>query len=163
MSENSVSGMTMNDTVVQDSLEVASRGLRFSSALIDMLIIMLFTVPLSYYLGLFDNFGKVIPPLGPTLVVLAAGIAIYLAINGQLMHSNAQTVGKRINKIRVANLDGSQPTMQTLILKRYVPYVLFPYIPFIGFWVALVNVCWIFGREKRCLHDYIAGTKVVKY
>jgi len=35
-------------------------------------------------------------------------------------------------------------------------------VPLFGglFWI--VDVCLIFGEERRCLHDYIAGTKVVR-
>ena len=35
-------------------------------------------------------------------------------------------------------------------------------IPCLGAIYALVNVLFIFGDERRCLHDLIAGTKVVE-
>jgi len=34
-------------------------------------------------------------------------------------------------------------------------------IPFIGNIIALVDPLMIFGDERRCLHDHIAGTKVI--
>ena len=35
-------------------------------------------------------------------------------------------------------------------------------LPFgIGLIVAIVNVCMIFGQDRRCLHDVLAGTIVV--
>ena len=35
-------------------------------------------------------------------------------------------------------------------------------LPVIGAILGLVNILFIFGPEKRCLHDYIAGTRVIK-
>jgi hypothetical protein len=34
-------------------------------------------------------------------------------------------------------------------------------IPMIGAVVALANILFIFGKEQRCLHDRLAGTKVI--
>lgn len=34
-------------------------------------------------------------------------------------------------------------------------------IPYLGPAFGLANVLWIFGGERRCLHDYIADTLVV--
>jgi hypothetical protein len=34
-------------------------------------------------------------------------------------------------------------------------------IPFIGNFVNLADALFIFGEEHRCLHDHIAGTKVI--
>jgi hypothetical protein len=40
--------------------------------------------------------------------------------------------------------------------------LLLPLVPFLGGLVALVDVLFIFGPSKRCLHDLVAGTKVVE-
>ena len=37
-----------------------------------------------------------------------------------------------------------------------------PWIPLIGTVFSLVDVGFIFGKERRCLHDRIAGTCVVQ-
>jgi hypothetical protein len=47
------------------------------------------------------------------------------------------------------------------MLWRYLPTVLLSYVPAIGQLLAgIVNPVLIFGKEKRCLHDYIAKTRV---
>lgn len=156
----------MNESASVIAQEDASRGARFFAATIDGLIISAFTMPLSYALGLFEDFGNFKDPkpvpMGPFFLVVAVGFALFFAINGQLLSKYAQTVGKRMQGIRVVTLDGSKPSLQHLLLKRYVPYFGFAYVPFIGFFLNLMNLCWIFGREKRCLHDRIAGTRVVR-
>jgi len=35
-------------------------------------------------------------------------------------------------------------------------------VPMIGNVFTIVNYCFIFRADRRCLHDLIAGTKVVK-
>ena len=144
------------------TIEDASRWARLGSALIDGILIMIVTMPLAYFIGFFENLGEAPPDLGKTLLIAFVGFALYFAINGKLLYENAQTIGKRFNGIKIVNLDGSKPSIQDLIVKRYIPYFGFPYIPYIGGLVNLVNLCFIFGKERRCLHDRIAGTKVVK-
>jgi uncharacterized RDD family membrane protein YckC len=35
-------------------------------------------------------------------------------------------------------------------------------IPVVGAAYSLVDICFIFRDDRRCLHDLLAGTKVVK-
>ncbi len=44
---------------------------------------------------------------------------------------------------------------------RYLPTQVIVAIPVVGALYALVDALFIFGAEQRCLHDLIAGTKVV--
>ncbi len=153
----------MEETVELIESEKASRWSRLWAALIDMLIMMAITLPIAYFMGSFEYIqaGKE-PPLMSAIVVGVISITSFFAVNGKLLKENGQTVGKRINNIKIVNLDDSLPDFKELIIKRYIPFFGFPYIPFIGGIVNLVNVCWIFGKESRCLHDVIANTKVIK-
>jgi hypothetical protein len=36
------------------------------------------------------------------------------------------------------------------------------FVPFVGSFYPLVDVCWIFGEQRRCVHDYIADTIVIR-
>jgi uncharacterized RDD family membrane protein YckC len=49
-----------------------------------------------------------------------------------------------------------------IILKRSLPITLFSLIPVIGGLLGLANIGFIFRKDRRCLHDIIAGTKVVQ-
>ncbi len=44
---------------------------------------------------------------------------------------------------------------------RYFLPTLISQVPFIGGIFGLVNALFIFGAERRCLHDRLAGTRVV--
>ncbi len=88
------------------------------------------------------------------------GIAIFLAVNGFLLATRGQTVGKTIVKTQIVADDGSMMPFGPLILKRYLPFWILGMIPYLGL-LNLVNVLMIFRESHKCLHDEIAGTKVI--
>jgi uncharacterized RDD family membrane protein YckC len=153
----------MDEVTTVEEPEKATRLSRLGAALIDMLIVLVITMPVAYLLGAFDYADRgEEPSLLLSLVLGVFSIGVFFALNRKLLAENGQTIGKRFNKIRIVRLNGDKPELTHLVLKRYVPYFGFGYIPFIGGILSLVNVCWIFGAPSRCLHDYIADTKVVK-
>lgn len=89
------------------------------------------------------------------------GLVVLLILDGYLLYTYAHTIGKHYMGIRIENLDGTQASFSTILLKRMLPMQLVSLIPGVGSIVAgLVDPLFIFGKDKRCLHDYIAKTKV---
>lgn len=152
----------MNDTTTGSTSELASRWSRLGAALIDGLLIAAVMMPLMYMFGLFDEMVENPYSFKVALIGAVLGIGLFFAINGKFLYETAQTVGKKILGIRVVCLNGSKPEFKDLVVKRYVPFFGVQYIPYIGGLLSLVNICFIFGQEKRCVHDLIAGTKVIK-
>ncbi|MCG7499219.1 RDD family protein [Vibrio sp. Of7-15] len=150
---------------LSDESQLASRWSRLSAALIDMIISLIFLLPLIYFTGGFDGFFQNPPvamPLSYQILLSILSIGLYCAINWSLLAKKGQTVGKNVMDMRIVNLDGTQPSRTDILVKRYAPYVLIPYIPFIGTIVSFIGIAMIFGKQKRCLHERIAGTKVIK-
>ena len=76
-----------------------------------------------------------------------------------LLYTNGWTIGKRLLGIRIAHVDGGDASFFHLIVLR----TLLPM--FMGFCCGLIHlldVLMILGDERRCLHDLMAGTIVVK-
>ena len=46
---------------------------------------------------------------------------------------------------------------------RYLPTAVVTQIPLIGSILGITDILFIFGQERRCVHDLIAGTKVIDY
>lgn len=92
------------------------------------------------------------------LVILAyAGYQIYL------LTTLGQTIGKRIMGIRIVLVaDESNGGFVINVLLRGVLTGALSVIPFVGVLFALTNICFIFRDDRRCIHDLIAGTRVVK-
>jgi len=84
-----------------------------------------------------------------------------LILQGYLLFNYGQTIGKHYMGTRIENLDGTKADLKKILLLRILPMSLCSIIPAVGqFITGIVNPLFIFGKEKRCLHDYIAKTKV---
>lgn len=106
--------------------------------------------------------GSSVDAVGSILLLLSAvailGLVVY---NLVLLHREGQTVGKRWIGIRIVRNDGSRASLGRIFLLRSFVPGLIGAIPYLGTVFGLANILWIFGEEKRCLHDYMADTIVV--
>jgi uncharacterized RDD family membrane protein YckC len=69
-----------------------------------------------------------------------------------------QTIAKRLLEIRVVRSDGSQASLGRIFWLRNVVNALLGIIPL----YALVDLLFIFGERRQCIHDLLADTIVVK-
>jgi uncharacterized RDD family membrane protein YckC len=146
--------------------ELAGRGERFAAALVDGLINMVFILVLVFGLiwgGSFQSFVDFANAgfLMTTLITVTSAL-FYIGINWKFLTTNGQTLGKKFANIRIVTLDGQLPSIFDLIFKRYGFYTVVALIPVVGSYLSIINILFIFGRERRCLHDHVAGTRVVK-
>jgi uncharacterized RDD family membrane protein YckC len=157
--------------------ELADRGIRLGAFVIDYILSVLATLPGFLILGptFFSIFVTAASGQQPDfsalqagslmsgLLVLALGSLILLVIQVVMLSTRGQTIGKRMLGIRVVrHPDGSQAGfLHAWLLRNFVPFLI-QLVPWIGFAFWIVDSCFIFTQERRCLHDLIAGTKVVK-
>lgn len=148
---------------VEQGYELASRWERLGAAIIDGLIMSCMAIPFGllatyYAVDLTELMYElvIIPLLGVTIV------GIYLAINYNRLMTRGQTLGKSALKIAIADNQTKNLPAKNKLLTRYCFSYLCGYIPFVGSLFSLINVCFIFGSEKRCIHDHVASTCVVK-
>lgn len=93
--------------------------------------------------------------------IVAAFPLIYLLVNAAMLARTGQDVGKRYAGVRVVNADGSPATQTTALLKRdALTFVIG--LTGIGVLYWLADFVTLFGKGGRCLHDRIAGTRVVR-
>lgn len=166
MSDNNVYSTPQSQLVdqVDDSEKpLASRWARLGASIIDSIIMMFVVVPVMYFTGGFDGMMEGREPgfvymFGIGILSLVA----YLVINYRFLVINGQTIGKKVLEIKIVDLNGNLPVFQPQLLIRYAVYLLPGQIPFVGQLFSLINVLFIFSAEKRCIHDLVAKTKVVK-
>lgn len=143
--------------------ELADRGTRFGAALIDGIIGLVVALPFMYQLGIFDAITHAQKlPYSITLLSGLFGFIMFLLIHGYFLKKNGQTVGKKIVGVRISDLQDGVPAFGRLIGLRYLPISLVSVIPVIGQLSPLIDVLFIFRSDRRCVHDLLAGTKVVK-
>lgn len=143
---------------------LASRWSRIGASIIDSLIMAIFLVPLAYFTGGFDGI-LADPPTQPSfvyqIVIALLGFSLYGVINWKSLKLTGQTVGKKALGIKVVHIDGTQPSVNVLVFKRYAFYMFVPYIPLIGGVVSLIGNLMVFGKSRRALHDRVAKTRVI--
>jgi len=154
------------EDVVPDLLpgELALRLTRLWAALIDtgigivLLVIIWLVAPSD-----IDVWGlRHLPDWSEMLLRAALGYVGFLALHGYLLATRGQTIGKALCKVRIVRLDGSKPTFVRIAGLRTGATALLSAVPKVGYMLALVDVLFIFTKSRRCLHDFIANTKVVQ-
>ncbi|WP_395790494.1 RDD family protein [Aquimonas sp.] len=143
--------------------ELASRWLRLGGAVIDTIILVIVVIPLAFVFGLGAAFtGQAVEP-GPLMQIgsVVLGFVVFVAVQGYFLHSSGQTIAKKLLKMRIVDENGNKPEFVKLLGLRYAVFQFAQLIPFLGYVVGLVNVLFIFRDDRRCLHDLLAGTRVV--
>lgn len=143
--------------------KLASRWKRLGGALIDAVISMVILVPLMIVTGVFQRVyrGEGMTT-GQQASFFIIGWVIFLILNGYLLAKRGQTIGKVAMKTKIVDLQGNIPSFGKLLVLRYLVFGLVGQIKVVGSFAGLVNALFIFGEERRCLHDYLAGTRVVE-
>jgi len=151
--------------------EIASRWQRLGGALFDGLLASVAVAPA--YLGIsFREFTRAKKAsMNPFLAfqmagtwgLIAAGLLIALTIlQWTLLARRGQTVGKMVAGTRVVSVADNAPVgfLRAVALRSW-PVEVVGRLPFLQL-LTLVDVLCIFGERRRCLHDAIAGTVVVR-
>lgn len=149
-------------------VELAGRITRLVAAFIDTL---LFTVPIiivGFVAGAFDaSSGRQatgVPVIGMGAVSLLLFYIFALVIAQiYLLMTQGQTLGKKMMSVRIVKQDTrANGGFSTNILLRWVVPVLISCVPLVGSIFGLIDSLFIFRQDRRCIHDLIAGTIVVK-
>jgi len=137
---------------------LASRRSRLVAVAIDLFATLLVLVP-GCFLVFSGNDHKDIP-VGPLFML--GGVLILVCVQICLLLTQGQSIGKKVVGVRIIKQDGGSPGFVGAVLLRVCVPWLIGAIPYAGQAFALVNLLFIFGEKRRCLHDRIAGTIVVE-
>ncbi len=148
-------------------LEPASRWLRLGAILLDNIIGGIFLLPgfcVMLTAGFFTNTDMAQTPLLLAgFGVLGFGVLVLMGIQIYLLTTRGQSIGKKLLGIKIVNFDDeANPGFVKAFLLRAFVNGLIGAIPFLGLAYTLTDIFFIFRDDRRCLHDLLAGTKVVK-
>ena len=132
--------------------QLATRSSRLGAVIVDQLFVM---IPL--FVGIL--LGSLVDK--DWGAVLFGGVAAVFVLCYQLyvLTEHGQTFGKRMMGIKVVRMDGSAVGLGRLLVLRNVVPALIGSATCNVF--SLVDSLAIFAESSRCLHDYIADTKVI--
>jgi len=142
---------------------LASRGARFAAALIDGLILLAICIPallgFNYFDGVMEDDWS--PSFIQEVMATILYVFIFLVVNGYLLNKYGQTIGKRLLGIAIRDMQGNLCPLVPMVLKREILWTVVAAIPISGGLIALADILMIFRKDRRCLHDLVAGTQVV--
>lgn len=142
--------------------ELAGRGIRLGAVIIDGLIVGGITFAIMMATGYMDRAMAGTQGVGELVFMAVLGLVIFIAVQGYFLAQSGQTVGKKILGIQIVDNDTEElvPVVK-LIGMRYVILGVVGNIPLVGFIASIVNALFIFRDDRRCVHDLLAGTKVI--
>jgi uncharacterized RDD family membrane protein YckC len=145
--------------------EHADRGSRLGAAILDGFIFfgMVFTpMFVGSVLGASTRDAGAISGDGAALVIAGAltlvGFGAWCWLTLRYVRRNGQSIGKKLVNIKVVRTDGSAVSLSRFFWLRNVVNSLIGFVPLYGF----IDVLFIFGESRQCLHDKIADTMVIK-
>lgn len=126
-----------------DTFVLAGRVSRLLAAILDVVLSIAFLV-----------IGGLMSPIWGPFALFA-----FLILQMILLTIDGQTVGKKAAGIRIVKSStGENGGFFINVLLRWVVSGILGIIPF----YVLVDILFIFQNDRRCIHDMIAGTQVVK-
>lgn len=142
------------------SRELATRGSRLGAACLDILAFIFCSVPGGVVLALSQgNESQVWLGVG-FLGTAYLGLAVTQCI---LLSRSGQSLGKKAVKIKIVRVkDETNPGFLKVCFLRGFVVGLISAVPYVGWIFGVVDYCFIFRDDRRCIHDLIAETKVVK-
>lgn len=151
---------------------LADRGTRLAAWLIDWLLLLAAYIPgfvlLFALVGLYElDFDRSISQMNDGVMIGVFGVFGLMVLSFQvyqwyLISTTGQSLAKRWLGIMIVRTDGTSVGFVNGVLLRSWLMYLIGNIPIAGIFVfLLVDPLMIFGDERRCLHDQIAGTRVI--
>jgi uncharacterized RDD family membrane protein YckC len=162
---------TLVESAPLDRFGLASRWQRLAASFVDTFLLIGALVPLfvaiTYDLGGINEWlAAAKENLAYSIILetinLLILITIHLAINGYLLATAGQTVGKWLLGIRIVTNQGKLLPLKHLMILRYLSVWVISIPPVLGNFFAFANCLAIFRSSKKCIHDDWAGTKVVR-
>lgn len=152
---------------------LAGRGTRLAAALLDNLAAFVFALPGMCLIGLrivteiFTGQFKLeefdFAQAGAGSALLMFGMMVLLAIQFSMVAQRGQTIGKRIMGVRIVRApDESNAGFGRAVVLRSLLPALVSAVPYVGFFFSMTDIFFIFRDDRRCVHDLIAGTKVIQ-
>ena len=125
--------------------------------------LMFWELPVSEQLTEDATLAEVFGGIGYMILIVAAGVAALFIYNCVLLYRNGQTIGKRIFNIKIVRPDGSRASFPRIFFLRLLLQGILQSIPFgVGALYWLIDSLYLLRDDRRCIHDHIADTVVIK-
>jgi uncharacterized RDD family membrane protein YckC len=146
-------------TLPGEAQPLAGRLMRLVAVIIDGLFYSVASLVVGLGAGFSDDAIDTL--WGVSLALYLVSMALVLGVNIYLLHRSGQTIGKLAVNIKIVRSDGSRAGLARLFFLRTLLIWILYWIPLFNLLFILIDVMFIFRHDRRCVHDFIADTKVV--
>lgn len=150
------------DAVTEEEHVLASRWRRFFGSMLDSILITIISMVVTAFFVGSGQFITFITQPSNAIILSSSFTFWFLILNGYLLITSQQTLAKRLLGMKIVSNDGTDAVWNKHLVKRYAVFLLLPIIPVIGNFLSLINIVFIFNRDKRCVHDLAGDTRVVR-
>lgn len=152
--------------LIEEQLEaeydLASRWSRLFASILDGIIMLMILVPTMFIVGYFEVIASGEDVFLYQVLLGIFSIFIFIVINLKFLADKGQTIGKMVLGIKIVDMQGGKAELKDHLFKRYLTYFLPGQVPLIGGLFSLINVLFIFRKDKRCIHDLVGNTQVIR-
>ena len=142
---------------------LASRSSRLGAVLIDAFLVSVSATLVYTLAGIYFDW-QLSPSEAFALGEIEGTITLfgtYALLNGYFLVKRGQTLGKMLLRIRIVDAESKEiVSFWRVFVLRWFVWILIALIPILSV-VTLLDPFFIFKKQRRCLHDYLARTIVV--
>jgi uncharacterized RDD family membrane protein YckC len=137
---------------------LARPGTRFVAKLLDQLLLAGCLIVGVYPSSFVEGEAR----LGVMMLSMGSFAGLLCLYQWYLITTTGRSLGKRWCGIKIVRVDGQNVDFVSGVLMRaWLPFLI-SIVPAIGSLFSLVDAVSVFRDDRRCLHDQMAGTKVVE-
>jgi uncharacterized RDD family membrane protein YckC len=141
------------------SKPLAGRGIRLLAVVFDMFIYFL-PVAIAFAITSEREDSSQVTELRVSIWMSA--VIVIQVLQAVLLSVRGQSLGKLLVGVRIVDhIDESNPGfLRAFVMRSFLPGLM-TIVPCLGYLFGLADVLCIFREDRRCIHDGMAGTKVV--
>lgn len=161
----------MDNELIAGRYALAGRGSRLGAFIVDTIFQAIFATAAIFVLGLDEQYMEIMRKMteegtigfGDILFVVSVNQVSYLVLNAYLLARRGQTIAKYLFGIAIVDHEsGRIVSIAKIITMRILPVTAVGLVPGVGVIGQLANWLFIFGDQRRCVHDHLCGTSVIE-
>jgi len=156
---------------MSNELPLAGRFRRLVATVIDVVLVPSLSLVLVAAAGVMEDAEDYNAVGLMILWIFLLAVASYLILNGYTLWRRGQTLGKLAMGIAIVRFEGAQssqagyapaPLWRLICLRAlFFPLLFVAVMPTYAA-LPIIDQLFIFSKSRRCLHDLVAGTVVVR-
>lgn len=151
------------DRAIHNRPALATISSRFVAAVLDIFLFLISLIPFLFTAEAFGGSNFNTDNLAMAAFWLLGVPVVLWFIQIYYLCNQGQSLGKMMMGIRISRVqDDANPGFASVIIVRSIVPSILTGIPVLGWFFWITDLLFIFRDDRRCIHDLLAGTHVVR-